>query len=79
MLTRLWLVLSVPWSCLMALLGMNDPRTWLAFLLLAAFPWLAGPLILYTVRYVIYGHFSAQENRSDRDSNREYVDSHWAD
>lgn len=63
MLKRLWIVLSVIWTLLCILLTVSadprDPLNMPAIVLFTALPWMLGPVLLLTVRYVIRGSFAA--------------------
>lgn len=59
-LKRIWMVLSVPWSAVFALVLWNatDPNTGGLWLFLILLPWIVGPVIFYAVRFIFRGTFS---------------------
>jgi hypothetical protein len=58
MLKRLWLVFCILWTAL-SLYGLDrlgHPPQMVNFVILL-FPWVVGPVVLYTLRFIRRGHF----------------------
>jgi hypothetical protein len=53
MLKRAWLVASLAWTALVLATLLDLPPGALVFVV--SFPWLAGPLIFFSFRYILHG------------------------